>query len=455
MRRDGLGADFRRLWAAYTVSVVGSAVATDAFALTAVLALSADAFQVSLLAALGGAVGALVALPLGPWIEFRRKRPVMIAADVARFGVLLTVPVAYAADALTYPHLVVVCVLSAVGQIVFLGASTAHLKALVAREHLVAANGRFESVLWTSSAVGPPVGGLCVTLFGPVATILADAGSYLLSALGIRAITAPEPEPPARAARRRWWQGLGAGWRHTWSDALLRVLFVNTVAVSALIVAIAPIWSVIMLRDLHFSPFAYGLSVGIPCVAGVIGARLSRRCAARWGHRGVLLAAGVARVLFLPFLPFVGGGPLGLAAVTAIHSGTVLFTSVFTPVFATCRLERTPNDKIARVLTSWSITNNAARAACVLAFGLLATLTAPRLAIAIAALLLLASCVCLPWSTGSAIDTATDTAVDPALPRPRSLTTPANRTTDPVPPPDSRSARRAPDPAAPPRSGAP
>lgn len=432
MRREGLGPDFGRLWAAYTVSVVGSAVATDAFALTAVLALSADAFQVSLLAAFGGAVGALVALPLGPWIEFRRKRPVMIAADVVRFCVLLTVPVAYAADALTYPHLVAAAVLSAVGQIVFLGASTAHLKALVPREHLVAANGRFESVLWTSSAVGPPVGGLCVTVFGPVATILADAGSYLLSALGVRAITAPEPAPPPRAARRRWWQGLGAGWRHTWSDALLRLLFVNTVAVSALIVAIAPIWSVMMLVGLHFSPFAYGLSVGVPCLAGVIGARLSRRCAARWGHRTVLLGAGVARVLWLPFLPLVGAGPLGLAAVIAIHSGTVFFTSVFTPVFATYRLERTPNDKIARVLTSWSITNNAVRAACVLAFGLLATLTTPRLAITTAALLLVASCACLPWRAG-------DTGANPPHDREaEDVRAPADRTTGRVPRPGSR-----------------
>ncbi|HSA51806.1 MAG TPA: MFS transporter [Yinghuangia sp.] len=404
MRRDGLGPDFTRLWGAYTVSAVGSAIATDAFALTAVLVLSGSAFQVSLLAAIGGAVGALVALPLGPWIEFRHKRPVMIGADVMRCCALLTLPLAYAVDALTYPHLVVVCVLTAVGQIVFVAASTSHLKGLVPREHLTAANGRFESVLWTSSAVGPPVGGLSVALFGPAATILADAGSYLLSALGIRAIAAPEPAPPPRTADRRWWQGLGAGWRHIWTDAVLRLLFANTVVVSSLIIAIAPIWAVIMLRDLHFSPFAYGLSIGIPCIAGVIGARLSRPCAARWGNRTVLLVAGVARVLWLPWLPLVGAGPLGLAAVTAIHSGTVFFTSLFTPIFATCRLEKTPHDKVARVLTSWTISNNAARATCTLAFGVLATLTAPRSAITVAVVLLVATCACLPWRMQSADD---------------------------------------------------
>lgn len=40
--------------------------------------------EVSALAATGLAVGAAVALPLGPWVEFRRKRPVMIAMDLLR-----------------------------------------------------------------------------------------------------------------------------------------------------------------------------------------------------------------------------------------------------------------------------------------------------------------------------------------------------------------------------------
>lgn len=392
-----MGPDFNRLWAAYAASAAGSAVAVDAFALIAVLALAGSAFQVSLLSALAGAAGALLALPLGPWIEFRRKRPVMIGADVARCCALLTVPVAYAAGALTYVQLAVVCVLVAAGQIAFVGASGSHLKSLVPREHLTAANGRFESVLWISSAAGPPAGGLLVSVFGPVVTVFAGAGGYLLSAAGIRSIAAPEPAPPGRAPGGRWWRGLGAGRRHIWSDGLLRPLFVNTVAVGSLITAISPVLTVMMLRELGFSAFQYGLSVGLPCIAGVVGARLSRRIEARLGRRTVLLAAGAARVLWLPLLPFVGAGWPGLAAVTAIHTGTVFFMGVFNPVFAACRLERTPDRRLSRVLTSWSIASHASRAACTLALGLLATLTAPRPAIAVASVLLLCSCASLPW----------------------------------------------------------
>ncbi|PVE11209.1 hypothetical protein Y717_16380 [Streptomyces scopuliridis RB72] len=68
-----LGRQFGWLWAAYGVSTFGTWLAFDAFRLIAILVLHAGATEVSLLAAAGLAVGAVVAVPLGPWVEFRRK----------------------------------------------------------------------------------------------------------------------------------------------------------------------------------------------------------------------------------------------------------------------------------------------------------------------------------------------------------------------------------------------
>lgn len=396
MRDGGLGRDFSRLWGAYSVSAVGTAVATDSFRLIAVLVLASSALEVSLLSALGGAVGALLALPLGPWIEHRYKRPVMVGADVVRCVSLASVPIAYAFGVLTYLQLVLVSVVVAVGQIVFVGASGPYLKSLVGRENLTHANGRFESVLWTSTAVGPPVGGVLISVVGPAVTVLVDAISFLLSALGIRSIRTAEPAPPARVSGTRAGRQIVEGWRCIFADPLLRLLFVNTVGVKSLIIALAPVLTVLMLRELHFSPFEYGLSVGIPCLAGVVGARLSRRLV-RHGQRRVLLGAGVARVVWLAWIPFVGSGWLGLVTITAIHTGTVFFVSIFNPVMATSRIERTPGDTLARVLTAWSISNNLGRAGCTVLWGVLATLTSPRIALGIGAVLLLASCACLPW----------------------------------------------------------
>jgi hypothetical protein len=42
---------------------------------------------------------------------------------------------------------------------------------------LLVANARFASTTWSSTAVGPPLGGAAIGLFSPVTTVVADAVS--------------------------------------------------------------------------------------------------------------------------------------------------------------------------------------------------------------------------------------------------------------------------------------
>lgn len=394
-RRRPLGRAFGRLWAAYAVSTFGTWIAFDAFPLIAILALHARAAAVSLLAAAGLAVAGLVAVPLGPWVEFHRKRRVMIAMDLTRFAVLASVPIAYAVGRLGFTQLMLVSVVVGTANIAFKAASGACLKALVRPDDLLVANGRLESTTWTATAIGPPLGGAAIGLFGPVATVLADAVSFLLSACAIRSIPGPEPEPVRRGAGLRL-ADLLDGWRHILADASLRGLFFNTVFVNALILATAPLLAVLMLGQLGFAPWQYGLAFAAPCVGGLAGSRLAQPLAARFGPRRTMLAAGTLRACWSLGLAFIGPGVPGLALVIALELGLITCVGVFNPLFATVRLERTATDRLARTLSAWSITGNAAIASLTALWGLLAALTSVRAAIAIAGVLLLATPLLLP-----------------------------------------------------------
>ena len=243
-----LGRQFGWLWAAYAVSTFGTWLAFDAFPLIAILVLHAGPAEVSVLAAAGLAVGAAVAVPLGPWVEFRRKRPVMVAMDLIRFAALMSVPAAFALGRLSFAQLLVVSVVVGAADIAFNAASGAYLKALVPPEDLLVANGRFESTTWTATALGPPLGGAAIGLFGPVTTVVADAVSYLLSALGIRAIGGSGAAPGADRRTPRLRAGdLLDGWRYILAHPALRPLFFNTVLVNGLIMATAPLLAVLML----------------------------------------------------------------------------------------------------------------------------------------------------------------------------------------------------------------
>ncbi|MFI5832043.1 MFS transporter [Streptomyces sp. NPDC051578] len=395
--RRALGRQFGWLWAAYAVSTLGTWLAFDAFPLIAVLVLHAGTTEVSVLAAAGLAVGAVVAVPLGPWVEFRRKRPVMVAMDLVRFTALMSVPAAFALGWLSFAQLLVVSVVVGAADIAFTAAGGACLKALVKPEDLLVANGRFESTTWTASVLGPPLGGAAIGLFGPVMTVTANAVSYLLSAAGIRAIGGREPQPRHTGVPQRLRAGdLLDGWRYILRDSELRPLFANTILVSGLIMATQPLLAVLMLGRLGFAPWQYGLAFAAPCIGGLIGSRLAPRLVARYGRHRVMFTTGVLRACWLLGLVFIGPGTAGLVLVMAVEFGLITCMGVFNPVFATFRLERTPADRVARTLSAWSVSSKATIAALTALWGLLAGITSPRVAIALAGLLIMTTPFLLP-----------------------------------------------------------
>lgn len=447
--RRALGRDFGWLWGAYSVSALGTGLAFSAFPLIAVLVLHAGPAEVSVLAAVGPAVGAVLAVPLGPWVEFRRKRPVMVAADLLRCGALLSVPAAYALGVLGLGQLLVVSVIVAAADISFTAASGAFLKSLLPPEDLLAANGRFESTMWTTTMLGPPLGGAMIGLFGPVVTVAADAVSYLLSAAGLRAIGGREPEPvrpahpvhPAHPGRKssagRLTGGdLLAGWRHLLTHPGLRPLFLNAALVNGLIMAGAPLMAVLMLGPLHFAPWQYSLAFAVPCTGGLLGSRLAPHLVARYGRRRVLLTAGTLRVCWPLGLAFVGPGVGGLALVMVVEFGLIACIGVYNPVLATTRLELTPTDRVVRTLSAWSVGTKASIASLTALWGVLVNVTGPRTALAVAGGLLLVTPVLLFAVRGSVSGpgAATTVPVDPVDPedpggesaRRRPLTSPAH-----------------------------
>jgi hypothetical protein len=331
----------------------------------------------------------VVAVPLGPWVEFRRKRPVMMAMDISRFAALMTIPAAYALGWLTFAQLLVVSVIVAAAKIAFNSASGSNLKSLVKPEDLLIANSRFESTTWTTLVVGPPLGGALVGLVGPVTTVIADAVSYLLSACGVALVGGGEPSPhrPSTSGHRA--AEILDGWRHILTSQALRPVFFNRLLVGGLLLATEPLLAVLLLAQLKFAPWQYTVAFGAPCIGGLIGSRLARPLVTRFGRRQVMLGSSTLSACWPVGLAFVGPGTAGLALVLGLQFMLVLCMGVSNPVSATYKLDHTEKHLVARVLSAWSVSTSLATAALTALWGLFATLTSPRIAIATAGILLL------------------------------------------------------------------
>ncbi|MGW5516574.1 MFS transporter [Nocardia africana] len=392
-----LSPDFYRLWQASTVSEMGSALGAGALPLVAILIVHASALQVSLMASIAGFASAAIALPLGSLIEFHRKRPIMMHADLVSFAALASVPLAAWFGALTYGHLCVVLTLHTLCDMVFNADSGAYVKAIVPEPHRVRANSRFESTFWTASTIGAPIGGVLITVFGATITVALDAVSYLLSALGIRSIATIEPIPAQPPTDREWRGEIRSGWTYIFDHPVLRRLFWNGMLFGGAVTLTTPLLALLMLRELHFAPWQYGLALGLPCLGGLLGSLCSPRLVARFGRRAVLLGSGTLRTCWMGLLLVAGPSALGLLVILTAETLLLLGAGVFNPVFATYRMNCTTDDHMSRVRTAWSISAKCVQPAFIALGGLMAGATSPRVAIGCATAAVLASSALLPW----------------------------------------------------------
>ncbi|MEV7013019.1 MFS transporter [Streptosporangium sp. NPDC051022] len=390
----GLGKDFLRLWQSYTVSAAGSALSVGALPLIAIMVLDASPLQVSLLAAIGAISSAIIALPLGNLVERSEKRATMAIADLLQFAALAGVPLAAALDALTYPQLCVVAIVQTSCTIVNSAASQAYIKHVVAPELRTSANARLDTVNWTTQSAGPPAGGALIGVAGPLVTLIVDAVSFLASAVLLRRLTR---FPAGKAKEGRSRRELLAGWTFILGHGGLRPLYLNAMLFGGAIMWSSPIMAVVMLKDMGATPLEYGIALGVPCLGGLLGATLSPKTVTLLGVQRALLVFGAARTIWIIPMAFVGPGPSAVLAITSIDFFLLLCAGIFNPIFATYRMNSTPDGLMARVGTAWSVSSRTIQPLFITLGGMVATASTSRRSLLIAGVLCLGSAPFLPW----------------------------------------------------------
>lgn len=288
--------DFRQLWAAETVSQVGTQVTQLALPVVAVTVLAATPLQMGVLTALETAAFLLIGLPAGAWVDRWRRRRVLVTADLVRAVVLATLPVAYLLDALTLGQLFVVAAVTGTATVFFDVAYQSYLPALVDRDQLVDGNGKLEASRAVAQVAGPGATGVLLRLLGAPLLIAVDAVSYLLSAVFLGRIRQVDTVPD-RAARRplrtEIAEGLGFVVRHP----LLRRIVACTGIGNLFGSMNSALLVLFVLRELGLSESTLGLVFSVGAVGGLLGAATAARFARRIGEgRSIPISAVVYAV---------------------------------------------------------------------------------------------------------------------------------------------------------------
>jgi predicted MFS family arabinose efflux permease len=385
---DGLWrhGDFLKFWSAQAISALGSRITRTALPILAVLTIHASAEQVAILAALTLAPGVLVGLFLSGGIDRRAKRPALIAADLIRAALLLTVPLSAWLGILGMGQLYVVAALAGAATSLFQLADNAYLPALIGKDRLIEGNSKLEATEAIAEMTGPGLGGLLVQAITAPVAIIFDALSFLASA-SLLAVIRREEIPSATESRRVALLhdvrvGLGASLFHP----LVRPELLVEANAALCNGFFAALYTIYALETLQMSPGGLGMVISAGGVGALFGAILAGRLSRRigLGPAMIMCAAGSrAAALFVP----LARGPQWLAVSCLLVQqlfGDALLMG-YAVLAVSLRQSVLPQTTLARASAAFHVAMGVLMPIGALIAGLIAQATAVRTALWISA----------------------------------------------------------------------
>jgi MFS family permease len=311
--------DFAKIWSAATVSAMGSQVTIIALPFLALTMLGASVFQVSLLTAVEMLPFLLFTLPAGAWLDRVRRRPVLVAADIARAITLFSIPVAFVAGALTLWQLYVVAFVTGTLTAFFDIADQSYLPAILDRDDLVDGNAHLQISYSVAQIGGPIVGGNIIALIAAPWAIAADALSFLISGAFISAIRRREEKPVrrlddlGRPASIR--SEVAEGLRYVLGHKYLRPIAACTGISNLFGAALFSVFPVLIWHELRLPPAFFGSVMGAASVGFLVGAALASRLPGSIGIGRTIVASTALACPGYVLLTLTPGN-LNVAAVT-------------------------------------------------------------------------------------------------------------------------------------------
>jgi MFS family permease len=349
--------DYRKIWSAATISLMGSQVSQFAIPYIAAVVLHSSPLQVALLVTIEMLPFILFTLPAGAWLDRVRRRPVLVAGDVGRAAALITIPVAYAFGVLTIWQLYAVAFTTGFLTVLFDVADQSYLPVLLDSDDLVDGNAKLQFPAAAAQIVGPGFTGQIIGVIAAPFAIVVDAISFILSGGLIASIRKHEPKPERRLAadgsQTSLRQDIAEGLRYVLGNRYLRMIAGSTGTSNFGSSMAFSIYAVFVFVELGLAPGLVGLAAGLGAIGLIAGAVTAAPLAKRFGVGPVIVVSMFANgpalflIAFLPSAALVAGamifGSLLLSGWSAVvyNVNQVSFRQAITPLEMQGRMNAT------------------------------------------------------------------------------------------------------------------
>jgi hypothetical protein len=302
--------DFTRLWAGQTTSSFGSQITFLALPLTAILVLEATPAQMGVLTALGAVPSLFLGVTVGVWMDCRRRRPILVASDLARAALLLVVPIAVGLHVLQIEVLYILALGFGTLSLLFTVGHMSLLPWLVGREDLVEANAKLALSSSATEVVGPGVAGALIGLLTAPVALVVDAVTFVVSALAIQSIRAEEPAPTISDETeqvRRFWRDAREGITLVVRNRVLAALAGQGATLNLFNSMLEAVWLLYVTQKLGLSPHILGIAFATGGLGFVLGALAAQPSLRRLGVGRALILGALLTATADLMIPLAGG----------------------------------------------------------------------------------------------------------------------------------------------------
>src|SRR5215204_1645976 len=298
--------DFLKLWSAQSISIFGTEIASLAYPLTAIVVLEASVFQMGVLQAAGGAAAVAVGLFAGVIADRVKRKPLLIASDLGRALLAITIPAAAFSGILRIEQLYAVAFLAGALNILSLVAGMAFLPSLVEKQQLVEGNSKISTTESIALIAGPGLSGVLVQILTAPLAILIDAASFVVSAFFIWRIRVPEVLIE-KETHRTIWTEIGEGLRFVYAHPILRPL-AESIALYFLFRQIAlALFMLYAIRVLNLEPLLLGVVFSALGFGFLLGALTVRRITSHFGIGRTMIFANLLSIVAIALVPLASG----------------------------------------------------------------------------------------------------------------------------------------------------
>jgi MFS family permease len=324
--------DFLKLWTGETISVFGSSISQLAIPLVAISTLGATTFEVGALNAVETAPFLLVALWAGVFVDRRKRRGVLISADIGRALALASIPIVFWLGGMDHDNrlsglaqLYAVALVSGILTVFFDVAYQSYLPSLVDRDQLAEGNSKLTTTEAAAQLAGPGAAGVLIHLLKAPVAIVVDAASFLVSAFAVMLIRKPEPEVEIpEGGHNSVRSDIGEGLRYVTRHPMLKKIAACTGTSNLGNSMTQAVLVVFLVRELHYSPQLLGLVFSLGSVGFLLGSVITARVTEWFGlGRTIIASSGLAGMAAL-VLPFVPGDNKAISAPLVVASSIVV-----------------------------------------------------------------------------------------------------------------------------------